>query len=42
MRAKRDLELLVAVWWLMRFAIEFYTARALRSIRAQEISDRDI
>ena len=41
MRARQDLELVPAVYLLIRFTIEFYAARAVRSIRAQEMSDRD-
>ena len=34
-RAKQDLELVPAVYLLIRLAIEFYAAKALRSTRAR-------
>jgi hypothetical protein len=40
-RARQDLELVPAVYWLIRLVIEFYVAKALRGIGAQELPPRD-
>jgi hypothetical protein len=40
-RARQHLELVPAVYWLIRLVIEFYAAKALRGIRAQELPPRD-
>jgi len=41
MHARQDLELVPAIYLLIRLFIDFYAAKALRGIRAQEVSDRD-
>jgi hypothetical protein len=41
MRARQDLELVPAVYLLIRLAIESYAAKALGSIRARQMSARD-
>jgi hypothetical protein len=40
-RARQDLELVLAVYWLIRLVIEFYAAKTLRGIRAQGLPPRD-
>jgi hypothetical protein len=41
MRARQDLELVPAVYLLIRFVVESYAAKALGSIRARQMSARD-
>ena len=41
LRARQDLELVLAVYRLIRLVIEFYAAKALKGIRAQELPPRD-
>jgi hypothetical protein len=41
MRARQDLELVPAVYLLIRLVIESYVAKALGSIRARQMSARD-
>ena len=37
MRAKQDLELVPAIYLLIRLSIKFYAAKALRSIRRRNV-----